>query len=179
MSNQGGTGNLFGDNRAAGILNLLDRNPALTAAALASRLDVSERTVRNDIHALNAELKDCASIDSEQGKLVLHIYDAEKFRTVRARLFNTDQFLNSPRGRMDYIFGRLMRAGGPLLADDLAYEMNISRGTLNHDLKRLRADLELFRLTVIGKSGKGLLLRGNESDIRHYILGVILQRISP
>ena len=162
--------NLFGDDRTAGILRLFCGTSALTAAALASRLDVSERTIRNDIRLLNAELKDCASIDSEQGKFTLHIYDAERFQAVRARLLETDKFLNSPRNRMDYVFGKLMRADSPLNADELAYEMNVSRGTLANDLKRLRADAELYRLAIIGKAGKGLILKGAESDIRHYVL---------
>ena len=162
--------NLFGDNRAAGILHLFAGTPSLTAAALASYLGVSERTIRNDIHLLNAEFKGCASIDSEQGKLTLRVYDAEQFQAVRARLLETDRFLNSPRNRMDYIFGKLMRADAPLNADELAYEMSVSRGTLANDLKRLRADAELYRLAIVGKTGKGLLLQGAESDIRQYVL---------
>ncbi|MBQ9493264.1 MAG: HTH domain-containing protein [Oscillibacter sp.] len=163
-------GNLFGDDRTAGILRLFSGTPSLTAAALASRLDVSERTVRNDIRLLNAELKGCASIDSEQGQFTLHIYDMERFRAACARLLETDKFLNSPRNRMDYIFGKLMRADSPLNADELAYEMNVSRGTLANDLKRLRADAEMYRLVIVGKTGKGLVLQGAESDIRHYVL---------
>ncbi|MBQ9345724.1 MAG: HTH domain-containing protein [Oscillibacter sp.] len=162
--------NLFGDNRTANILSLFSRTPSLTAAALAGRLDVSERTIRNDIRVLNGELKGCASIENEQGKFTLHVYDAEGFRSACARLLETDKFLNSPRNRMDYIFGKLLRARGPMLADDIAYEMSVSRGTLSNDLKRLRADLELYRLTIVGKSGKGLVLEGSEADIRHYVL---------
>ncbi len=162
--------NLFGDNRTAGILHLFRETPTLTAAALASFLGVSERTVRNDLHLLNAELKGCASIDSEQGKFTLRVYDVEAFRAVCARLLETDRFLNSPRNRMDYIFGKLMRADSPLNADELAYEMSVSRGTLANDLKRLRADVELYRLAIVGKTGKGLILQGAESDIRQYVL---------
>ena len=162
--------NLFGDNRTAGILHLFRETPTLTAAALASFLGVSERTVRNDLHLLNAELKGCASIDSEQGKFTLRVYDVEAFRAACARLLETDRFLNSPRNRMDYIFGKLMRADSPLNADELAYEMSVSRGTLANDLKRLRADAELYRLAIVGKTGKGLILQGAESDIRQYVL---------
>lgn len=162
--------NLFGDNRTAGILHLFRDTPTLTAAALASFLGVSERTVRNDLHLLNAELKGCASIDSEQGKFTLRVYDVEAFRAACARLLETDRFLNSPRNRMDYIFGKLMRADSPLNADELAYEMSVSRGTLANDLKRLRADAELYRLAIVGKTGKGLILQGAESDIRQYVL---------
>ena len=169
--------NLFGDNRTAEILRLFCNTPNLTANALASRLDVSERTIRNDIHVLNAELKSCASIDSEQGKYTLHVYHAENFRSLCAKLLETDGFLNSPRNRMDYIFGKLTRADSPLIADELADEMNVSRGTLANDLKRLRADIELYRLAIVGKAGKGLVLQGAESDIRHYILENVFDAI--
>ena len=71
---------------------------------------------------------------------------------------------------MDYIFGRLMQAEAPLLTDDLAYEMSIGRSTFTGDLKKLRAELEPCRLSILGKTSKGLVLQGQETDIRNYIL---------
>lgn len=161
---------VFGDNRIADILQFFCRTPVVIISILASKLDVSERTVRNDIKQLNVELKDCASIEGGQGKYTLHIYDSERFRMVSARLMETDEFLNSPRNRMDYTFGRLMRSMEPLLTDELAYEMNIGRTTLLNDLKKLRAEIKPYRLSILGKTSKGLVLQGWESDIRHYVL---------
>ena len=71
---------------------------------------------------------------------------------------------------MDYIFGRLMRSKQPLLTDELAYEMNIGRTTLVSDLKKLRAALAPYHLSVVGKTSKGLVLQGDESVIRQYVL---------
>ncbi len=160
----------FGDNRTADILQYFVRTPEVVLSTLASRLDVSERTVRNDIHQINSELEGCAAIEGAQGRYRLCIYDQERFRTVSARLTETDEFLNSPRNRMDYVFGRLMRAKETLLTDELAYEMNIGRTTLVKDLKKLREELAPYELEIQGKTSKGLILTGQESSIRHYVL---------
>ena len=159
-----------GENRIASILLAFCRVHTLSAVELAERLEVSERTVRNDIKQLNEDLKGCAAVENTQGRYTLHVYDGAAFHDARARLTKSDERFNSPRNRMDYIFGRLMRAEAPLLTDDLAYEMSIGRSTFTGDLKKLRAELEPCRLSILGKTSKGLVLQGQETDIRNYIL---------
>lgn len=161
---------VFGDNRIADILQFFCRNPVVMPGILAVKLNVSERTIRNDIKQINRELKDCAVIEGTQGKYALRIYDNEGFHKVCVRLMEVDEFLNSPHNRMDYMFGRLMRSREPLLTDDLAYEMNVSRTTMLNDLKKLRGEIEPYRLSISGKTSKGLVLQGWESDIRNYII---------
>ena len=160
----------IGDKRIASILLAFCRTHTLSAGELAERLEVSERTVRNDIKQLNEDLSGCAAIKSAQGRYTLYIYDNEAFHDARVRLAESDERFNSPRNRMDYVFGRLMRADAPLLTDDLAYEMSIGRSTLTGDLKKLRSELEHCRLSILGKTSKGLVLEGSESDLRHYVL---------
>lgn len=159
-----------GDNRIANILLAFCRVHTLSAGELAERLEVSERTVRNDIKQLNEDLKGCAAIEGSQGRYTLHIYDSAAFHEARVRLAQSDERFNSPRNRMDYLFGQLMRADAPLLTDDLAYEMSIGRSTLTGDLKKLRAELEPCRISILGKTSKGLVLQGRETDIRNYVL---------
>lgn len=161
---------LFSDNRIAGLLQYLRRTPVTTVSTLASRLGVSERTVRNDIKQINEELKDCAVIDGAQGKYSLRIFQEERFREIFSQIIQEDDFLNSSRNRMDYMFGKLMRSEQPLLADELAYEMNVGRTTLMNDLKKLRAEIEPYHLTIVGKTSQGLLLHGSEIEIRKYVL---------
>ena len=158
------------DNRLAYILLTLCSTPAISSGALAEKLQVSERTVSNDIKQLETELKDCATIRNNQGKYVLHVFDAVRFRAVRARLLAEESGFNSLGGRMDYVFGRLVRSQVPLLTDELAYEMNMGRSTLVSDLKRLRAALEPCGLSIQGRTSQGLTLQGRERDIRQYIL---------
>jgi len=161
---------LLGDNRIANLLQLFRKNATITVAELASLLNVSSRTVRNDVNQLRRELQCCASIESEQGRYSLHIYDEKRFQTICKKVCGTKDFMNAPRRRFDYIFDRLMRAGEPILTDELAYEMNIGRTTIVNDLKKLRAELAPYKLTIIGKTSKGLVLHGQESAIRHYVL---------
>ncbi len=159
------------------MLQLLRKTPEITVSALASRLDVSERTVRNDIKQINQILDDCAIIDGIQGKYVLRIFQEERFRERFSEIIQADEFLNSSRNRMDYIFGRLMRSDEPLLTDELAYEMNIGRTTLVSDLKKLREEIEGYQLSIIGKTSKGLILHGEETDIRRYVLDNVYSSI--
>ena len=168
---------LFGDNRIANLLQLLRQTPAAAVSTLASKLEVSERTVRNDIKQLNDALDGCAAVEGTQGKYMLRIFDAERFQKVFAALSESDDFLNSSRNRMDYIFGKLMRSEKPLITDELAYEMNVGRTTLMSDLKKLRGEIEPYQLQIIGKTSKGLMLRGLESDIRKYVIDQSFQQI--
>ncbi len=161
---------LFSDNRNANMLQLFRKSSVISVGTLAAKLDVSERTVRNDIKQLNEELADCAEIMGEQGKYSLRIFNLERFRERFAKMIETDDFLNSPRNRMDYAFGKLMRTEEPLLTDELAYEMNVGRTTLVGDIKRLRGELADYRLEIYGQTSKGMSLRGEESDIRKYVL---------
>lgn len=161
---------LFNDNRIAAMLQYLRKTPAATVSTLASRLGVSERTIRNEIKQMNQDLMDCAMIEGVQGKYYLRIFNEQRFREIFSQIIQADDFLNSSRNRMDYVFGKLMRSDQPLLTDELAYELNIGRTTLMNDLKKLREEVELYDLKIIGKTSQGLMLRGAETDIRKYIL---------
>ncbi len=161
---------LFSDNRLANMLHLFHNTQTMSVNTMAAKLNVSDRTIRNDIKQLNQMLSGCALIEGYHGRYSLRVFDAERFGRILAEISEADDFLNSPRNRMDYLFGRLMRAEYPLLTDDLAYEMSIGRTTLMGDLKKLRTEIEPYHLTIVGKTSKGLTLYGNETDIRRYVL---------
>ncbi len=168
---------LFSDNRISIMLQTFRNNPVVKVSDLASRLGVSERTVRNDIKQLNQDLSGFAVIEGKQGKYSLRIFRQDEFRDLYRKLIQTDDFMNSPGNRMNYIFGRLMRSDDPLLTDELAYEMNIGRTTIVNDLKKLRQQIEPYDLSIVGKTSKGLLLEGEEDKIREYVLENVYQSI--
>ena len=162
--------NQFTDNRAADILRILGHKSGVTIAAIAQKLSVSERTIRNDIRQLNEDLNGSATVEGVQGRYSLRIFDPEQYRKAFDKICSIDGIFGTPRGRQNYIFGELMRADSPILTDELAYEMNVGRTTLISDLKKLREDLKPFGLSVVGKTSKGMILHGKELDIRTYIL---------
>ncbi|MCQ2508126.1 MAG: PRD domain-containing protein [Dorea sp.] len=161
---------LFGDNRIANMLYLLNNSQMMSVSVIAAKLHVSERTIRNDMKQLDKMLEGCAVIESVQGKYSLRIYDYDRFAKIYQEITQADEFLNSSQNRIDYMFGKLMRSDMPVLTDDLAYEMSVGRTTLIGDLKKLRGELEKYQIMIEGKTSKGLVLYGNESDIRKYVL---------
>jgi len=161
---------LFADNRSAAILQYLRNHTAVRISTLATKLSVSERTIRNDIKQLNTDIVSCAAIEGTSGKYSLRIFDMERFSEMFSRMTQTDEFMNSGRNRVNYIFASLMRADDPLLTDELAYEMNIGRTTIVSDLKKLREEISDYQLYIRGKTSKGLILEGDESNIRTYVM---------
>lgn len=160
---------LFSENRMANILVLLRRSNDMKIETLASILNVSERSIRNDIKQINDEMEDCAVIDIYHGRYVLRIYQEQIFRKKFSAMVQSED-MNSPRHRMDYIFGKLMRSEEPILTDELAYEMNVGRTTMIGDLKKLRQELEPYDVDIAGKTSKGLSMIGSEIGIRRYVM---------
>ena len=72
--------NQFTDNRAADILRILGHKSGVTIAAIAQKLSVSERTIRNDIRQLNEDLNGSATVEGVQGRYSLRIFDPEQYR---------------------------------------------------------------------------------------------------
>lgn len=169
--------NLFGDNRLAVMLQLFRKSSSITVVSLAQKLGVSERTVRNDIKQLNKDLEGCAVIDGKQGRYMLRIFDVDAFRDAYAKIGETEGEFSSSENRVNYIFGELMRSDEPVLTDELAYEMNVGRTTMVSDLKKLRKRLGPYHLSVVGKTSKGLILHGDEMDIRNYVLATCYDEI--
>ena len=111
---------LCSDNRVLNILQVLRKNTVMTISALAARLDVSDRTIRNDIKQINEEIRNCGVIEGDQGKVSLRVFHEPKFQAFLETRLQADDFLNSYRNRIDYIFGKLMRSKEPVLTDELA-----------------------------------------------------------
>lgn len=158
------------ENRLARILTIVEQSHSATTDSIATKLGVSTKTVRNDIKELNDSLKGYGLIDNKNGNYVLYVIDQIKFKKVYTDIFKQDYVFNSPKKRTAYILHKLMDSDVPYLTDDLAEEMNIGRTTLIGDLKRLRQELEDYNLSIVGKTNTGLLLKGNEIDIRLFIL---------
>jgi lichenan operon transcriptional antiterminator len=144
---------------------------------LAARLNVSDRTIRNDIKQINEDIQDYGVIEGDQGKVTLRIFQEIKFQLFLESQLQSDDFLNSYRNRIDYIFGKLMRSDAPVLTDELAYEMNLGRTTLVNDIKKLRTEIEPYHLSIQGRTSKGLSLEGREYDIRQYVIDQCYEQI--
>ena len=71
---------------------------------------------------------------------------------------------------MAYIFKTLLKSSSPYIIDELAYEMNVGRSTVNGDIKKLNEILSSYELYIEGKANSGIILSGSELNKRFFIM---------
>lgn len=160
----------FEEDRLVLILNQIQNKNFITLTEIAEKLNVSTRTVRNDIKLLNDIFGDSAFIDGEQGSYRLYIIDIDSFEEKREEILRYNGYLDSPKKRMAYIFKTLLKSSSPYIIDELAYEMNVGRSTVNGDIKKLNEILSSYELYIEGKANSGIILSGSELNKRFFIM---------
>ena len=153
------------------VRELLGVGDDVTFAILAERFDVSERTIRNDIASINSFLEGSGLglINyGPGGSIVL----PDDFVELRDRL---------PEGGLSAY--RLSRDERRLLASvlvanatsyitlsEVASRLGTSRVTIIHDLDAIRDLLSAGYLELVSRSGRGLIVNGEEAEKRAYLL---------
>lgn len=160
----------YEENRLARILNIMEQKQSVTVDYLSEKMDVSPKTIKNDIKEINNSLEGHAIIENKRNSYIFYIFDTDGYEQVKNKVYAHDDFMNSPNSRIVFIMQKLMNTDCPYLTDELAYDMNIGRSTVNGDLKRLRKILEEYEIEIVGKTNTGISLNGDELDIRFFIL---------
>lgn len=161
------------DDRIEAILReLMGSNHPLTGKQLANRLDVSSRTIRDDIKVINDELNDYgAAIHSKRG--VGYELSIDEPKLFRAYLNNLTQDAEqqatvptTPDNRLAYVIRRFLLSEDSIKLDDLADEIHVSKSTLQVDLKEVKQRLNTYSLALVSRPGYGLKLSGSELNRR-------------
>ena len=165
------------ENRIAVILRNIEMQSVCSVESLAAKLDVSQKTIRNDIKELNCLLGGYACIGNNKGICKLIVFAPKGFTEIRNKIYKQEDLFNSSHTRMAYMFWQLMHAEEPYLTDDLSEEMKVARTTTSSDLNRLRKAIEKYDLKIKGKANTGLALCGDEYKIRLFILENIYEQL--
>ena len=165
------------ENRTAVILRNIEMQSVCSVESLAAKLDVSQKTIRNDIKELNCLLGGYACIGNNKGICKLIVFAPKGFTEIRNKIYKQEDLFNSSHTRMAYMFWQLMHAEEPYLTDDLSEEMKVARTTTIGDLNRLRKAIEKYDLKIKGKANTGLALCGDEFNIRLFILENIYEQL--
>ena len=165
------------DNRICKILQILEHKRSASLEYLEKKLNVSAKSIKNDIKELNETCDGNALIQLKLGKYKLYVREDKQFEKIKENLYLHDDFFNSPKKRMAYVIKRLMNDENPVLTEDLAFEMSIGRTTLVGDLKKIREALEKYNIKIVGKTNTGLKLQGEEIDIRLFVLENLYEEI--
>lgn len=145
---------------------LIGSDVSLTSQTLAPILDVSSRTVRDDIKELDQTLtNNGATITSTRGKgYTLTIQDDASFRHfLKNHVY--EQHANDfsqPDQRVAYLIERFLLAESHIKTDDLMDEMHVSRSTIQNDLRQVKEQLNSYKLTLLHKPNYGMKLVGSE-----------------
>ncbi|MBF0715587.1 BglG family transcription antiterminator [Gemelliphila palaticanis] len=158
------------DNRSLRLLNILEGSILVKDKYIIDKLKVSYKTIQNEVKSLNSMFKESAYIKYQNNEYSLYIVNFEEYLKIKSKLYDMYKNFDSNKVRMIYIFKKLIETKNMYLIDDLAFEMVVSRGTLNSDIKKLKEIIYEYDMSIIGKSNSGIRLVGKEKDIRLFII---------
>ena len=154
------------DNRSLRLLNILESSFSVQDQYILDVLKVSSKTISNEIKSLNELFEDCAYIENKNSNYNLYITKLEEYLKRKRSIYEANINFDSSKVRLVYIFKRLVSSSESTLIDDLAFEMIVSRTTLNTDLKKLNEIINSYNLVIKGKPNTGIKVVGLEKDIR-------------
>lgn len=152
--------------RARLILEFLLMNKAnATNAVLASELDVSERTVRRDLHEVEAIL-DTFQLKLSKENSQLSIIGTEINRqNFKWQLLDLAHNEFTPLERQNFILKTLLRETEPLKLMALATDLSVTISTISSDLVKLEEVLGKD-VSIERKRGSGIRLKASENKKR-------------
>ncbi|MDO5409054.1 MAG: BglG family transcription antiterminator [Lachnospiraceae bacterium] len=144
----------------------------ITAASLAQKLQISERTVRTrikQIQELEAEIG-CKIISSPRWGYRVTVCDRMKFEKELQRMEKgTEQIPQNLEERVRYLLLYLINQEAYIKMDDLCEFLCCSRSSLSYSLKRIKTILSEYGISIKSRPNYGICISGMEFDIRRFI----------
>ncbi|WP_117168313.1 BglG family transcription antiterminator [Paraliobacillus sediminis] len=158
---------------------LIRESTPVTSEYIASLIQVTSRTIRNDIKQLNEILVDSgANIISERGHgYHLDIFEQDEFKNFIHTMMEMDESVPvEPEDRVHYLVRKFLLNPTYLKIEDLADDLFVSRSTLKNDLKDVKVVLRKYHLSLMKRPNYGLKLSGEEKHVRYCIAEVLFSR---
>lgn len=165
------------------ILQFLIKNKErfVTSKELAEYLSCSDRTVRNALKSIEKTMIiQGVQLISKQGQGYQIFFENQgayqEFRqTYELAEDYTKTAVSKGDDRLVFILNKLLFEQVPVLFDDLADELYVSRSTLSHDFKKVRVMLSEYNLSIESRANKGVYVSGEERDKRRFIINYFLK----
>ena len=146
----------------------------ISLTELAEEFQISQRTVRNDLNAINDLLTEqgLANLKLGRGGKVLRESDfAEILESLDEKDFYDYKLSKEERKKIASVL--LVTAKGYITLSEIADHMAVSRATVINDLDEIKAYIHTGNLEVHSYPNKGLSVEGNESDRRVFLLSLV------
>lgn len=157
-------------NRWYQILEILVAQHQVSLSELRYELSVSSHTLQKSIDQLNDVLDGDIKIRQQDNQLTLEVYDYARLEDIMAGSLRKESDFNSSNKRSSYLIRRLIQSPTPLLIDELADEIGVSRTTINKDLKHIKLLAKEYQVSILGKPNRGLEVAGSEFNLRLFYL---------
>ena len=152
------------------ILNTLLVKEYITAEKLSDITQTTSQTLKKNIELLNDQLKGIASILWEKGSYYLYIENYSAFKEIMNGELKKDMDFNSSSKRIAFILKTLLNTKGFVTMDSLAERIEVSRGTVNKDVKNIKKIISDFGISLYGIPNKGIKIVGDELNRRLLLL---------
>ena len=152
------------------ILNILLVKRRVTVEELMTLTDLSKQTLRKNIQLLNDRLQETAQIVEEGKYFELKVAHLDRFQLIMSGKLKKETDFNSAGKRMAYIIRALIDAPDYILIDDLCDELQVSRGTVNKDMREIKKAIGPYGVKIVGIPNKGMQIVGDEFHFRLVVL---------
>ncbi len=157
---------------------LLQQSDYITIQAITQILQVSNKTIRNDLMIVAEYLKESnLSLNKKTGAGVRIDGDEEtKLYLLKEIIQKSRQMTDySPQARKIYLGLRIINCEENCRIYELASELYVSRATIHKDLFILSKTLPSYRLELIRKNNNGICIEGTERHLRDLMFDLMLE----
>ena len=166
------------------LIHLFNSDKPITTAWISKVLNVSERTIRNDIKVIQyMSIKLGLKIEFLRGKgYKVKIIDSKLFQQYSDELYNIgisnlNNNFSEQEIRIYYLLNRFLMNGYVKL-QTIEDEIFVSKSTIQNDIKEVRKVLEKYNLKLLNRPHYGLYVDGNEFMKRFCLSNYLYKRES-
>jgi len=156
---------------------LLSRDEPIVVDELAEKLNVSNKTVRNDLKNVENYLDEKGlKLLKKPGTGIIIEGPENKKLDLSTELSNTSKFMEpfSPEARKNYILRRLFMSNKNITIKELSDELFVSKVTIHKDLEAVEGWLSKYNLKLIKKTNYGIEISGDEENWRNAAASLIV-----
>lgn len=158
------------DYRERNYLEILTEDEYIASEDIALKLDISGRTVRNELKELNQILgmHGAKVISKPKFGFSLIVEDRKSYQEYISKIKNV-KLNNIPRTsqeRVNFLMGYLLQIHSYIKIEDLCEILYISKTSISQDLKQVREQLGEYNLKLNSKPNHGIKVEGSEFDFR-------------
>lgn len=160
---------------------LQDRSKGVSLSRLAQKYNVTERTLRNDLHMINDYLKSLKMPEIRilsDGALEFEGEIDEQRLLGHLRNLDIYDYHMQMNERADIILVILITRDNYITAEELAEKLFVSRSSVIKDLNRLKGICRDRGLEIQSVLGQGILIRANETVYRKELFRIITDNVT-